>query len=273
MALLIAIGSLTAGVIIGVVATYRFSNTSPVKVRQLEQQIEDLQQTHKAYRENVSNHFSTTAELVQQMTESYKDVYRHLASGAQTLCDHEVADKMLPAGERDKLFQEEEGKSTMAQVQEDAPGNNAEGQQPEAPRDYADRESGGGTLSEDYGLGKSEAATDSNTAATAEPAQTTQNGSAHTDPGKRDSAADGQSSTNDSGNDDDVTGRDGSAHASTDWQPTPDTGDRAQEEDPLAPYRKPETGDTADDRAEEATADEDVSQNTRDEDHERSQKG
>ncbi|MGM0633324.1 MAG: ZapG family protein [Pseudomonadota bacterium] len=264
MALLIAIGSLTAGVIIGVVATYRFSNTSPVKVRQLEQQIEDLQQTHKAYRENVSDHFSTTAELVQQMTESYKDVYRHLASGAQTLCDHEVADKMLPAGERDKLFQEEESENTA--TREEAPTNNPEEGQPEAPRDYADRESGGGALSEDYGLGKSEAATDSDTAATAESAQT--------DPDKRDSAADEQSSTNDSGNDDGVTDKNEAAHSSADWQPTADAGDSPREEDPLAPYRKPETGNaTADDKTDKATADEDVNNSTRDEEHERSQKG
>ncbi|MEX1196645.1 MAG: DUF1043 family protein [Pseudohongiellaceae bacterium] len=156
MALLIAIGSLTAGVIIGAVATYRFSSTSPVKVRQLEQQIEDLQQTHKTYRENVSTHFNTTAELIQQMTESYKDVYRHLASGAQTLCDHEVADKMLPAGERDRLFREEGEDSTATGETDDAKtGGDGPDAEPEPPRDYADRSSGGGALSEDYGLGKS----------------------------------------------------------------------------------------------------------------------
>lgn len=155
MALLIAIGSLTAGVIIGVVATYRFSSTSPVKVRQLEQQIEDLQQTHKAYRENVSTHFNTTAELIQQMTESYKDVYQHLASGAQSLCDHEVADKMLPAGERDRLFREDpETTGATADAAATASTDEPRGE-PEAPRDYADRSSGGGALSEDYGLGKS----------------------------------------------------------------------------------------------------------------------
>jgi len=150
MALLIAIGGLTAGVIIGVIATYRFSNTSPVKVRQLEQQIEDLQQTHKAYRENVSNHFNTTAELIQQMTESYRDVYRHLASGAQSLCDHEVADKMLPAGERDRLFREEpatDDDAAAADADTDAADSRTV-----PPRDYA--ESSGGALSEDYGLGK-----------------------------------------------------------------------------------------------------------------------
>lgn len=169
MALLIAIGSLTAGVIIGVVATYRFSSTSPVKVRQLEQQIEDLQQTHKAYRENVSTHFSTTAELIQQMTESYKEVYHHLASGAQTLCDHEVADKMLPAGERDRLFSEDVPATEEAGESDTDTAGSASN--PTPPRDYADRTAGGGALSEDYGLGKSRESAESASSAGASAAE------------------------------------------------------------------------------------------------------
>lgn len=224
MALLIAIGSLTAGVIIGVVATYRFSSTSPVKVRQLEQQIEDLQQTHKAYRENVSTHFNTTAELIQQMTESYKDVYQHLASGAQTLCDHEVADKMLPAGERDRLFRDESGATDDTGEADGKADDSADVPQsePEPPRDYADRTSGGGALSEGYGLGKS---------------------------GKTDEAAHGTDPAGEqpAGDRDEADRAKTQAHAVADSRPE-DTAEREEpprpsaDTDPDAPYRKPVTG-------------------------------
>jgi uncharacterized membrane-anchored protein YhcB (DUF1043 family) len=217
MALLIAIGSLTAGVIIGVIATYRFSSTSPVKVRQLEQQIEDLQQTHQAYRENVSTHFNTTAELIQQMTESYKDVYQHLATGAQTLCDHEVADKMLPASERDRLFREDPPDTGNSADSDRGTGESAE---PEPPRDYADRASGGGALSEEYGLGKS--------GTTDEPAGSTD--SANKKPAASDDSPDGNGNTPDTDDD----SRTETAAGETPRQPDDST-------DPDAPYRRPAT--------------------------------
>ena len=38
------------------------------------------------YRDQVTHHFMRTSELVQEMTQSYRSVYEHLASGAQQLC-------------------------------------------------------------------------------------------------------------------------------------------------------------------------------------------
>lgn len=157
MALLIAIGCLTAGVIIGVIATYRFSSASPVKIRRLQEELDELQETHKAYKDNVSDHFSTTAELVQQMTESYRDVYHHLASGAQSLCDHEIANKMLPAGENNRLFQEEPANDQNGEAVDRRESVRHQASV-EPPRDYAERRhaSGVGALSEEYGLDRSE---------------------------------------------------------------------------------------------------------------------
>ncbi len=39
------------------------------------------------YREGVSEHFDTTSELFKDMTEKYRDVYNHLSTGSQTLCE------------------------------------------------------------------------------------------------------------------------------------------------------------------------------------------
>ena len=42
------------------------------------------------YKENVTEHFQTTAKLLHEMTEQYRSVYEHMASGAQELCDPEL---------------------------------------------------------------------------------------------------------------------------------------------------------------------------------------
>jgi len=60
------------------------------RVQALEREIADLQQQFNDYRQQVSEHFLTTSALVQKMTDSYRDVYEHLASGSQVLCQTPV---------------------------------------------------------------------------------------------------------------------------------------------------------------------------------------
>jgi uncharacterized membrane-anchored protein YhcB (DUF1043 family) len=144
MVWLIGIGCLALGVILGVVFASRL-NTSPTRVKELETHVKSLEQSHEQYKDDVSDHFNMTAELVQQMTESYKDVYQHLAMGAQDLCSGEVADKLLPAG-TDAVFETESGGDT--------------GFSP--PKDYAAKQKPDqkGALSEEFGLDKSKPAGD-----------------------------------------------------------------------------------------------------------------
>ena len=137
---LAAIGAFAVGIVLGLVIATRL-NVNPSKIKDLENQIRQLKDTHSEYRDSVSDHFSMTAELVQHMTESYRDVYQHLASGAQDLCSGEVASKLLPA-ESDAVFDT---------------GNAAEESSPLAPpRDYAAKQSPDqkGALAEDFGIDK-----------------------------------------------------------------------------------------------------------------------
>ena len=137
---LAAIGGFVLGIILGLVIATRL-NVSPSKIKDLENQIRQLKETHSEYRDSVSDHFGMTAELVQHMTESYRDVYQHLASGAQDLCTGEVASKLLPA-ESDAVFET---------------ANVAEESSPLAPpRDYAAKQSPDqkGALAEDFGIDK-----------------------------------------------------------------------------------------------------------------------
>lgn len=137
---LVAVGCLAVGIVIGVVIASRM-NTSPSRVQELENQIRSLKETHTEYRENVSDHFSMTAELVHHMTESYREVYQHLATGAQDLCPTEVSAKMLPT-DTDAVF------DTSSQEEETS------GLIP--PKDYAAKQGPEqkGALAEDFGIEK-----------------------------------------------------------------------------------------------------------------------
>ena len=143
---LTAIAGVAVGLVLGVVFASRL-NTNPSRIHELEDQLRNLQDNHHSYRDDVSSHFSMTAELVQHMTESYKEVYQHLATGAQDLCSQEVASKLLPASS-DTAFD-----------------NNGKIEEPVGlfpPKDYAAKQNPGqkGALSEDFGIEKSRSISD-----------------------------------------------------------------------------------------------------------------
>ena len=110
-------------------------------MRELENQIRQIKDNHREYKDSVSDHFGMTAELVHHMTESYREVYQHLASGAQDLCSSEVASKLLPA-ESDAVFE--------------SPSSSEDNNELVPPRDYAAKQSPDqkGALSEDFGIEK-----------------------------------------------------------------------------------------------------------------------
>lgn len=58
--------------------------------------VRELQQEHEAFREQVADHFVETANLVNRLTDSYKEVFDHLQDGAQSLVDAETLRDKLP---------------------------------------------------------------------------------------------------------------------------------------------------------------------------------
>ena len=86
----------------------------------------DIQNELDEYRRNVTAHFSATAEHFQALGEQYRSLYKHMAHGAEALCDPAQADAMLefPAGDAVTL-------AASVDEREDAP---------EPIRDYAPAE-------------------------------------------------------------------------------------------------------------------------------------
>ena len=56
------------------------------RVRELEDHLRSLQAKFDAYQESVTQHFVSTAQLANVVTQSYRELHDHLQQGARTLC-------------------------------------------------------------------------------------------------------------------------------------------------------------------------------------------
>ena len=83
---------LAAGIalaIVGLLIGYLFgrrTSTAAQKYREVERKLDQVLQDKKVYEDEVVEHFSDTAKLLNNLTESYRDVHNHLAKGAGNLC-------------------------------------------------------------------------------------------------------------------------------------------------------------------------------------------
>jgi uncharacterized membrane-anchored protein YhcB (DUF1043 family) len=158
---IIGIVTLLAGTLIGYLMGRSGDTSSQQK---LVDQLNEAQRDLSEYKEKVNGHFEKTAELVNNLTESYKQVHQHLAQGSETLCMGEHSPAQLSSQPQPKISEqvkeepEEEEAAEKEQIptvtdQVDTPEDEPEVVEP--PRDYAikspDEE---GTLSEKYGLKK-----------------------------------------------------------------------------------------------------------------------
>ncbi len=84
MLLIVGVTSAVAGIIIGYLLSKLQTSGNTAK-RQLEEQLQKQEQQQQDYQKEVTEHFSETAQLLNQLTSSYQDVHQHLAKGAQLL--------------------------------------------------------------------------------------------------------------------------------------------------------------------------------------------
>jgi uncharacterized membrane-anchored protein YhcB (DUF1043 family) len=85
--ILLAAGAALAilGLLVGWLAGRRTS-TGAKKYRDLAHKLDQVAQDKKAYENEVVEHFTETAQLLNNLTESYREVHNHLATGAASLC-------------------------------------------------------------------------------------------------------------------------------------------------------------------------------------------
>lgn len=172
MILLIGILCFVIGLCVGAVLFKQFKSDA-VKVEKLEEQLSTLQAEYDHYKNNVNSHFSGTAQLVDNFTESYREVYRHLAAGAHSLCSESISSQLFLSTENNDLIPGNYSNNTATTSSSTPPpynysndsigatqttdtGNSEKPILP--PRDYADKSDPDqkGNLAEDYGLEKVE---------------------------------------------------------------------------------------------------------------------
>jgi len=82
------------GLVIGGAAGFflgRLDDFSQKERRSMQDRLDQADKEMAEYKHKVTEHFIATAGLVNNLTESYQAVHEHLAKGAQSLCDHQVA--------------------------------------------------------------------------------------------------------------------------------------------------------------------------------------
>jgi len=105
--------------------------------RELEERLHEAESTLQGYQRDVAESFSQTAQHVQVLTQSYRDMHEHLANSALKLATPEISRKIL------------ESASNLG----DNKTSYINAQNIEPPRDWAPKAVGSkGTLSEDFGL-------------------------------------------------------------------------------------------------------------------------
>jgi uncharacterized membrane-anchored protein YhcB (DUF1043 family) len=147
---LISVAALVVGALIGYLMGRSGGGNNQAEIAA---QLEDTQQELENYKTEVNEHFEKTAALVNNLTNSYKEVHEHLARGAQGLCQPGSVDLSLEPAMQEKLTDESETT--------EAPSKEEDNAVPTPPLDYApktpDQE---GMLSETFGLKEKEAEED-----------------------------------------------------------------------------------------------------------------
>ena len=119
------------------VASQRKDKSADI-IESLQREVDAAKAAHRAYEQSVTDHFAGTAQLLHRMQDDYRSIYSHIASGAQALCDGELADELA-------LKRQQPDFDNFLETSEPAP-----------PRDYAPKKSPDerGQLAEDFGLEK-----------------------------------------------------------------------------------------------------------------------
>lgn len=58
--------------------------------------VNEMKKENERFREEVNAHFVQTAELINELTDSYKKVFDHLSDGAERLVDNEAVRERMP---------------------------------------------------------------------------------------------------------------------------------------------------------------------------------
>jgi uncharacterized protein len=128
--------ALLTGAAIGAAILYMFR--AKVLGQDLEQRLHETESSLQGYQRDVAEHFAQTSQLINNLTQSYREVHEHLANGALKLATPAISRQILDSANNNLSG------NTKAYMAE---------QRIEPPRDWAPKATGSkGALSEDFDL-------------------------------------------------------------------------------------------------------------------------
>ncbi|MDR0780924.1 MAG: YhcB family protein [Pseudomonadales bacterium] len=104
---IIALGCFLVGAAVGALL-FRVFHSNEARIRELEQQLQQITEEHQNYKSSVNTHFGTTARLFSQLTGTYREVYQHLAEGACQLCPDYISNQLTFDNESKVLLSRDE---------------------------------------------------------------------------------------------------------------------------------------------------------------------
>ncbi|MCK7595918.1 DUF1043 family protein [Microbulbifer sp. CAU 1566] len=136
--ILVGVVGLALGALLAFLATRSRQNID--RTQELELRLKEANTKLEDFQLQVNEHFDQTAQLVHNLTQSYRDVHEYLANSAMRLSSQDIGRQMLEAGSG-QLSDNDDNLRVLP------------------PRDWAPKEPGAkGTLSEDFGLDKEQTA-------------------------------------------------------------------------------------------------------------------
>lgn len=85
---------LLIGAVLGFFISRLFSKPS-TGAQSIQKNLEQSQAEFEAYRQQVSDHFTSSAELLEDLAKNYQDVYEHMARQSKTLLSEETEQPSL----------------------------------------------------------------------------------------------------------------------------------------------------------------------------------
>lgn len=135
--ILTALISLIVGALVGY-AVLANTGAAAGNNRKLESKLQAAEQQLADYQTQVAQHFQRTADLVNNLTDSYREVHEHLANGAAQLATPELSQQFVSSDAKQALGKSRTQNDLLA---DDTP--------IEPPKDWSPEK---GTLSESFGL-------------------------------------------------------------------------------------------------------------------------
>jgi uncharacterized protein len=103
---IVGILALLLGIALGAITTHALLSRNN-RTHKLQRELNQLSERFTDYRDQVSQHFMHTSDLVKEMTRSYRAVYEHLATGAYHLCTEETTSPTLRHQTHEQIAAEE----------------------------------------------------------------------------------------------------------------------------------------------------------------------